>query len=217
MVFAGESAVVEGLEDAAHVGVDVRDHRVDSGDRVGLGRESPAGSAGRAGETRRVSSSSTCRWTSSGSGASSGSCGQLKARYAKNGRSPSALTKSIAASSEDVAAITLVTLGLAVVLQDRVEVAAAAGRVGRLADAAALDHERLLKALVDRPQRVRCHPGATCRRCPVRYPAAARISASVTSSGCISRSAQVGVHHARAEVVPAGEQAGARRRQTGET
>ena len=47
---------------------------------------------------------------------------------------------------------------------------------------------------------------------PVRYPAAASISASVTSSGCIIAPPQIRVDHAGAIVVPAGQQAGARRR-----
>ena len=46
---------------------------------------------------------------------------------------------------------------------------------------------------------------------PVRYPAAASISARVTSSGCIIDRPEIGVDHAGAIVVPAGQQAGAGR------
>src|SRR5262249_34470508 len=54
---------------------------------------------------------------------------------------------------EDVAAVAPVTLWPAVMLQDRVEIATAAGWVRRLTNAAPLDDEGFLKALIDRPQR----------------------------------------------------------------
>ena len=109
---------------------------------------------------------------------------------------------------EDVAAIALILLRLAVVLQDGVEVAATTGRVGRLADAAALDDEGLLETLVNRPQ-----------RCVVTQVPLAEDPGAITSGGqhlgesyfvrVHQGPSEVGVHDPRAEVVPAGQEAGA--------
>ena len=122
--------------------------------------------------------------------------------------------KSISGLGEDVAAITLDAFGLAVMLQDRVEVAAAAGRVGGLPDAAPLEHQRLLKPLVDRPQR------SVVAQVPLAedagpIPGRRQHLGQRHLVGMHHRPAQVRVHHAGAIVVPAGEQAGARRRTDG--
>ena len=99
-------------------------------------------------------------------------------------------------------------------LQDRIEVAGSTGRIGRLTDAASFDHQRLLEALVDRPQ------GRTVAKMPFAEDASPVPGRSqhlgqrhlIRVHHC---PAQIRVDHARAVVVPASEQAGTRRRADG--
>ena len=115
---------------------------------------------------------------------------------------------------EDVAAIALILPRLAVVLQDGVEVAAAAGRVGRLADAPALDDQGFLETLVDRPQR-----GVVAQVPLAEDPGAiTRGGQHLGKSHFVrvhQRPSQEGIHDPRAVVVPAGQEAGSRRRADG--
>ena len=46
-------------------------------------------------------------------------------------------------------------------------------------------HHGFLEPLVNAPQRIVVAENATCRKMPVRYPAARSISATVTSDGSI--------------------------------
>ena len=99
-------------------------------------------------------------------------------------------------------------------LQDRVEVAAAAGRVGRLADAASLDHQGFLEALVDRPHR------GIVAQVPLAEDAGSIAGRGEDFGerdfvGVHQGPAQVGIDDAGAEVVSPGEQTGARRRADG--
>ena len=112
--------------------------------------------------------------------------------------------------------VTLVALGGSVVLKDRVEIAAAPGRVRGLPDAPTFDHEGFTKALVDRPH-----------RCVVAQVPLAEDAGSVAGAGeDFSNGDFVGIHEGPAKVrvdhtgpvvVSPGEQAGPRRRQTGDT
>jgi hypothetical protein len=111
---------------------------------------------------------------------------------------------------DDIGDVAVLFDGLAIVLQDRIEVTLAAGRVGRLADAAALEHQSFLEALIHGAQRI------TVAEVPL-----------AEDAGTIAETAQdlgerrfIGVHHRAADeriddagaiIVAAGHQAGARR------
>ncbi len=112
---------------------------------------------------------------------------------------------------EDVAAVPRHLPLPAILLEDRIEVSAAARRVRRLVDAPALDHQRLLEALVDRPQ------GRVVAKVPLAEdPRAIAGRAEYLRQrhlvGGHQRASGVGIDDPRPVVIPARHQAGPRRR-----
>ena len=212
---SGQTVRLEGGEYPAHVGVDVRDHRVNPSD--GLGRTQRAGSL-RLIELGRLVRRKLHRLVDRQFGRG-GLQGIVRAVEGQVGEERAVATRAEeidGGCGVDVAAISLVLPRLTVVLQDRIEIAAAARRVGRLADTAPLDHQGFLKSLVDRPH------GRVVTQMPLAEDAGAITRCGQDlGDGCLIRihqgTARVSVHDPCAVVIPAGHQAVRVGEHTGET
>ena len=203
----------ERLEDPADVGIDVGDHRVDLRDifrgltRLGRDRAAHPGE-GRVGEVHLLVNGEF------GLGGLERLVGAVEREVGEERPIVGRADEVDGGVGIDVAAITLHRPEPAVLHEDGVEVVAPARRVGVLTDAPASKYESFLKPLIDRPHRgvVAEVPLAEDRR-PI--PGRGEYLGNRGLIGVHQRPPEIGIDDPGPVVVPAGHQAGPRRRADG--